>query len=131
MESKYGSTPVSPRTNLKKITPGITLLEPLSRRGQGPGLVILVQESGLVDDASITRIEHGIPSPLMKWAEESYTVVEITQLALKHEPSALKLALAELVECHTTVPKRAVGIICTKIQSVQVWLVVEALEHMH
>lgn len=113
MESKYGSTPVSPRTTIKKITPHITLLEPLSRRGQGPGLLVIVQESGLIDDASTTRIERGIPSPLMKWAEESYTVVEITQHALEHEPNALELALAELAACHTTVPKHAVGIICT------------------
>ncbi|KAG6363024.1 hypothetical protein INS49_008119 [Diaporthe citri] len=112
MESKYGSTPVAPRTTLKKIASHITLLEPLSRRGQGPGLVVLVQESGLIDDASTTRIERGIPSPSMKWAEESYTVVEITQLALEHEPSALKLALAGLEGCHTTVPKHSVGIIC-------------------
>lgn len=119
MESKYGSTPVAPRTTLKKIASHITLLEPLSRRGQGPGLVILVQESGLIDDASTTRIERGIPSPLMKWAEESYTVVEITQLALEHEPSALKLALAELARCHTTVPKHAVGIICTEMRFTQ------------
>lgn len=113
MESKYGSTPFTPQTTLKKIASHITLLEPLSRRGQGPGLVILVQESGLIDDASTTRIERGIPSPLMKWAEESYTVVEITKLALEHEPSALQLALAELARCNTTVPKDAVGIICT------------------
>lgn len=115
MESKYGSIPVSPQTTLKKITLNVTLLQPLSRRGQGPGLVILVKESGLIEDTSTTRIERGIPSPLMKWAEESYTVVEITQHALEHESSALGSALAALEACQTTVPKNSVGIICTEI----------------
>lgn len=114
MESKYGQPPVLPRTTLRRITPNITLLEPLSRRGCGPGLVVLVSESGAVDGASATKIEHGIPCPLMKWAEESYTVVEITQEALFREIDPLKLALTELAACETTEPKNAVGIISTK-----------------
>lgn len=114
MESKYSQPPVLPRTILRRITPNITLLQPLSRRGCGPGLVILVSESGAVDDASATRIENGIPCPLMKWAEESYTVVEITQEALFRESDPLKLALTELAACKTTEPKSAVGIISTE-----------------
>lgn len=114
MESKHGEPPVLPRTTLRRITPNITLLEPLSRRGYGPGLVILVSESGAVDGVSATRIENGIPGPLMKWAEESYTVVEITQEALFRETDPLKLALTELAACETTEPKNVVGIISTE-----------------
>lgn len=111
MDSKYGPPPILPKTTLKRITPNITLLEPLSRRGCGPGLVLLVSESGAVDGASATRIEHGVPAPLMKWAEESYTVVEITQEALLRETDPLEAALTALAGCQTTEPKDAVGLI--------------------
>jgi carboxymethylenebutenolidase len=125
MESKYGPLPVLPKTTLRRITTNITLLEPLSRRGSGPGLVILVSESGAVDGASATRIEHGVPSPLMKWAEESYTVVEIAQEALLRETDPLKLALTELAACQTTEPKHAVGIISAENPVIQLHMTLQ------
>jgi carboxymethylenebutenolidase len=116
MESLSLSPPPLPKTKLTGIKPGITILDPLSRRGEGPGLLVLVEESGVLGDASDTRIERGIPCPLMKWAEEGYTVVEITQISLEREPDALKLALAELAKSPVVVPKHAFGIICTATQ---------------
>lgn len=53
------------------IAPGIRLIDPISRKGRGPGLIVVVDEasSGFV-------IESGIPSPAQKWGEEGFCVVE-------------------------------------------------------
>jgi carboxymethylenebutenolidase len=56
--------------------PGLALLRPLTRKGTGPGLIVLVD-----DVAAGIHIRNGVPSPLMKWAEEGYTVIEITSQA--------------------------------------------------
>jgi carboxymethylenebutenolidase len=54
-------------------------LSPLTRRGHGPRVVFLN-----VDCDSPKDIIEGVPSSLIKWAEEGYTVVEIQQRALNH-----------------------------------------------
>ncbi|PYI20068.1 NTF2-like protein [Aspergillus violaceofuscus CBS 115571] len=57
------------------ISPTITLQPPLSRCGEGPGL-LLIRPANLVNcQANNTTLD---PAPTQKWAEESYTVVEIT-----------------------------------------------------
>ena len=61
-----------PTPQLKDVRPGILLLSPLSRRGHGPGLILLAHSS---DDP--LRIDQGVPSELVKWAEEGYTVVKL------------------------------------------------------
>ncbi|KAM6519002.1 hypothetical protein FALCPG4_012658 [Fusarium falciforme] len=61
-----------PTPQLKDIRPGILLLPPLSRRGHGPGLILLAHSS-----ADPLRIDQGVPSELVKWAEEGYTVVKL------------------------------------------------------
>lgn len=88
----------------EKLADGLTLVRPLSRKGSGPGLILL---TSTVD--SEIEIQDGIPSLRMKWAEEGYVVVEI-----KHEASssALKLALAKLDECKECEPKEKVGLVC-------------------
>ncbi|PYH99797.1 lea domain-containing protein [Aspergillus ellipticus CBS 707.79] len=69
--------------------PGVSLLLPLSRRGTGPELIMLVPDLG----ESVLAIEHGIPSPLIKWAEESYVVAAINASALKSPQQARELLL--------------------------------------
>jgi carboxymethylenebutenolidase len=111
IDSKYDVLPFLPETKLREHSPGITLLNPLSRRGHGPGLIVLVSETG-VKDASSLRIESGVPSPLMKWGEEGYSVVEITEATLTASPqAAIQTARTILEESDATQPKNAVGLI--------------------
>ena len=68
-----------PTATPSTVSPGISLLPPLSRRGHGPGLILLVPD--LADD-KLLAIEEGVPSHLIKWAEEGYTVLSIQASAL-------------------------------------------------
>ncbi|KAM7201696.1 hypothetical protein V8F33_003245 [Rhypophila sp. PSN 637] len=57
-----------------QLTPEITIQPPLSRRGTGPGLVLIVSpDLQLVGDEKTLD-----PPPLKKWAEESFAVAQIT-----------------------------------------------------
>lgn len=61
-----------PQPNLQNIGQGISLLNPLSRRGKGPGIILLVPRA-----SDVLINEKGAPSPLCKWAEEGYAVAQI------------------------------------------------------
>jgi carboxymethylenebutenolidase len=65
-----------PPPSPEAIGPGLTLLRPQTRKGVGPGLIVLVD-----DFAAGVDIRNGVPSPLMKWAEEGYNVIEVTSKA--------------------------------------------------
>ncbi|KAH8698968.1 hypothetical protein BGW36DRAFT_377039 [Talaromyces proteolyticus] len=94
-----------PVPNLIDLKPGLRLLHPLSRRGNGPGLIVLPSDEG----SSGLNLVDGVPSPLMKWAEEGYTVVEINGST---EPQGrLSTALATLASCESCVPKGKVGLV--------------------
>lgn len=99
----------SPRPQV--ILPGVTLLPPLSRRGHGPGLILLVPDS----NAQLT-ITDGVPSVLIKWAEEGYTIVAISASAIESPPVDLQQLLAigtkalkDSIECN---PKDEIGLVC-------------------
>ncbi|CAF3489930.1 unnamed protein product [Fusarium graminearum] len=85
-----------PTPQLKAVRPGVSLLPPLSRRGHGPGLVVLAPSSG-----DLLKIEDGVPSVLVKWAEEGYTVVQIDASAFKEGDSkdVLREALETMHQC--------------------------------
>jgi carboxymethylenebutenolidase len=110
MDSKYAVLPFLPETRLKQFAPGLTILQPLSRRGVGPGLIVLVSDTGLAGSSALA-IENGVPSPLMKWAEEGYTVVEVTQTALARPDDAIRWALEELRSCKTVDIQDVVGLV--------------------
>jgi carboxymethylenebutenolidase len=55
------------------LTPDITLQSPLSRRGHGPGLVLVVDHYAALEE-SATSVD---PPPLQKWAEEGFAVAQI------------------------------------------------------
>lgn len=56
------------------ITPHLTLQAPLSRRGNGPGLVLVLNHY-----AQIEKKEGELdPEPLRKWAEEGFCVVQVS-----------------------------------------------------
>lgn len=75
----------SPAVHLVKLSPGLHLLSPLSRRGHGPAMLLLT-----ADHADQLTVASGVPSSMVKWAEEGYVVAEI-------QASALKMAGAECI----------------------------------
>lgn len=104
-----------PATKIHRAAPGVNLLEPLSRKGTGPGIILVVHETGLVSDTE-ARIENGVPSPIMKWAEEGYAVVELLPEVWADASSLpIHLAIAALLRCETcddSISGRF-GIVCT------------------
>ncbi|KAF9763208.1 hypothetical protein IL306_003216 [Fusarium sp. DS 682] len=114
MDNKFSAPPVLPATRLRQPGANLTILEPLSRRGSGPGLIILVPETGKATGTTL-RIDGCVPSPLMKWAEEGYTVAEITEAGLADPEIAINQALKELESTRSAEPKNVVGIVCAVI----------------
>ncbi|KAK6439820.1 hypothetical protein LTR95_003960 [Oleoguttula sp. CCFEE 5521] len=98
-------------TKIEAITDSISLIHPLSRKGSGPGIVLLVSESGITDKSQL-RIENGIPSATMKWAEEGYCVVEVLPRAWPSGEDPLERAVDALQQASTCHPKEKVGIVC-------------------
>ncbi|KAJ4368735.1 hypothetical protein N0V83_005817 [Neocucurbitaria cava] len=99
--------PPLPVKDLRELCPGVSLLSPLTRRGHGPGIILLVPDS----DAS-TKIIEGVPSHLVKWAEEGYTVVEIQQQALANGAAdVLKQSIHTLKNNPKCEPKDKIGVI--------------------
>ncbi|KAF9890676.1 hypothetical protein FE257_005542 [Aspergillus nanangensis] len=106
-----GSTTDNPPTPLpvpqaKQLEPGLSLLPPLSRRGYGPGMIVVVPD----DAPQAISIDDGVPAPALKWAEESYTVVEIRESALDRA-GLLGRAIEELARYEQCTPKDVVGLV--------------------
>ncbi|RBR11049.1 uncharacterized protein FIESC28_09194 [Fusarium coffeatum] len=93
-----------PQAKPQAIADGITLLPPLSRLGHGPGLVILHPDS----DKHL-EIVQGVPSVLVKWAEEGYAVIEIQARALKGD--VLRTAVEALRGCEGFIKGSKIGLI--------------------
>lgn len=99
--------PPLPSPELTEVMPGVSLLRPLSRRGTGPGMIILTSD---YDDP--LAIKDGVPSPLVKWAEEGYAVVEIQARALgAGQGNLIKSAVETLNKCDKCEPKDKVGLV--------------------
>lgn len=99
--------PPLPSPELTEVMTGVSLLRPLSRRGKGPGIIILTS-----DYPDPLAIREGVPSPLLKWAEEGYTVVEIQARALTTGKGHLiKSAVETLEGCESCEPKDKIGLI--------------------
>lgn len=102
--------PPLPSPDLTEVTAGVSLLRPLSRRGTGPGIIVLTSD---YDDP--LAIVEGVPSPLVKWAEEGYTVLEIQARALTTTGTAaqqlIKAAVEALEGCEKCEPKDKVGLV--------------------
>ncbi|KAF4548408.1 Hypothetical protein D9617_28g065140 [Elsinoe fawcettii] len=97
-----------PQPKLTQLSGGSSLLLPLSRKGTGPGLIAVTPESS----ASNLDIVEGVPSPLIKWAEESFTVVEIKSAAIQKDAStALREAQDALSNCSQCEPKDKIAIV--------------------
>lgn len=99
--------PPLPTEELRTLSGGISILSPLTRRGHGPGIILLVPDS----DTS-TKIIEGVPSHLVKWAEEGYAVVEIQQQALqKNADDALRQAVDALKQNEKCTSKEKIGVV--------------------
>lgn len=68
-------------------------------------MIIVVPDS----TQSNLSIIDGVPSPLIKWAEESYTVVEIQESALSAD--ILQRAIEAVFESASCVTKEKVGLV--------------------
>lgn len=99
-----------PTPRPQTISSGVTLLPPLSRRGHGPGLIILVNEANATLD-----IVEGTPSLQIKWAEEGYAVVSITHTAFENEGTDSKQLLrnifSSLADCEECDSKGGLGLV--------------------
>lgn len=117
-EFAYGSGPPKPvpPQQPEEIAEGITLLRPLSRKGHGPGLIILAPPAAQDNNNPTTsskEIQNGIPSLRMKWAEEGYCVAQIQPHASSSSScSVLQIAVQALQDCAECEPKEKMGIIC-------------------
>jgi carboxymethylenebutenolidase len=91
-----------------QISPHLTLQTPLSRRGHGPGLILVLNHY-----APIEKSEKSLdPPPLQKWAEEGFAVAQVLSPG-KEEEFPLRRALEELgrlEEC--TGVDEGVGVVC-------------------
>ncbi|KAH7028912.1 uncharacterized protein B0I36DRAFT_245320 [Microdochium trichocladiopsis] len=101
INTKYDKLPFLPETRLEQVTEGITLSHPLSRRGHGPGFIVVVPSTGTAGPG-VLAIKGGTPSPLMKWAEEGFVTVEITEAALSASSDAVVKACAAIAACEST-----------------------------
>lgn len=92
----------------------LTIQKPLSRRGRGPGLLILTPESY----TSRTDRKALDPEPIQKWAEESFVVVNVTipEHALKAGEADLQACLESGIKALKSSPECTdsdkLGLIC-------------------
>ena len=103
--------PVVPDAPPTQISPHITLQTPLSRRGKGPGLVLVADHYALLEKSEKSLD----PPPLVKWAEEGYAVVQVLVPAKVEEDGdefPLKKAVEVLKGCEGCVFGEGVGLIC-------------------
>ncbi len=92
--------PSAPRIHLSS---GISIQPPLSRRGYGPGLILILPSLPpkpvviINEDAGLTADQLD-PDPVCKWAEEGYAVLAIEGKIEKDLGEVLKTGCSELVK---------------------------------
>lgn len=107
------TTPPAPLPSAEIVIPrpGISRHPPLSRRGSGPGLILLTTST--IYDEHVTQTGDA-PTAVLKWAEEGYTVLQVLAAAI--HPSEIGRVLTEALEtlesCTACQPKGKVGLIC-------------------
>ena len=108
-------TPVPlPSAASVQLAPNLTLQPPLTRRGHGPGLIILLPNT-------IYHLESESldPKPLQKWAEEGYAVVEVvaqdTEFDFARDVKIGIEALVALKECDETEKLGLISNLCLRV----------------
>jgi len=100
-----------PSAKLQILKPGLSLQPPLTRLGSGPGLILLTTPE--IYDEKVTQRDDA-PTAVLKWAEEGYTVFQISAEAVG--PSEIETVLDEALgafdQCDACQPKDKVGLVC-------------------
>ncbi|KAL4946415.1 hypothetical protein BDV06DRAFT_234019 [Aspergillus oleicola] len=107
-----------PVPDAHEIEPGVSILPPLSRKGHGPGMILLVPNCA----PGPLAIDNGVPSPALKWAEEGYTVAEIRESAFEHG-FALEKALEALSAHEKCLAEGGIGLV---VYAPELWEMVQA-----
>ena len=79
-----------PSAPVVKLTGNITLQPPLSRRGMGPGIILITPKDLELRNDTLDVL------PQQKWAEEGYAVVNITTGAEDSLKTSIDLAVKSL-----------------------------------
>ncbi|KAF1932456.1 uncharacterized protein M421DRAFT_417172 [Didymella exigua CBS 183.55] len=110
-EVSPASLPVAPASypSPKQISPHLILQPPLSRRGNGPGLILILDHYALVEESD----KHLDPPPLQKWAEEGFAVVQLLVPGKVEDGGEFPLdkALEVLKSCEACDYGRGVGVV--------------------
>jgi carboxymethylenebutenolidase len=107
------ATPL-PTVELKDLSAGVSLLPPLSRRGHGPGMIILLPNETPSYINGGTVCSDGIPPPLLKWAEKGFADVQVLEAALEQATDAnelFELAISELKSCEQCHEEDGIGLV--------------------
>lgn len=111
-EMKPSSPPVAPASypSPQQISPHLTLQPPLSRRGNGPGLILALDHYALIEESE----KHLDPPPLQKWAEEGFAVVQLLVPGKVEDGGEFPLdkALEALKGCEGCDFGKGVGVVC-------------------
>lgn len=103
-----------PTAELSKVDDHISLLPPLSRRGYGPGLILVLPQDAPAYPEGGTVCVNQVPPPLLKWAEEGFAVVEVREPAFKSTSRAqevLAKAVTVLEGCDKCNENDGIGLI--------------------
>jgi carboxymethylenebutenolidase len=92
------------------ISTHLTLQAPLSRRGHGPGLIIVLDSYASTEKSE----KHLDPPPLQKWAEEGFAVAQVRVPGKVDDGGEFPLekALEALRGCEGCDFEEGVGLIC-------------------
>lgn len=99
-----------PNAPPQRISPHLTLQPPLTRRGHGPGLILVLDHY-----ASVEQSENNLdPPPLVKWAEEGFAVAQVMVPGKVDEGGEFPLerAIEVLRACKECDAKEGFGLIC-------------------
>ena len=117
-EATLPSPPVGPTSypSPQQISSHITLQAPLSRRGKGPSLILVLDHYALLEASE----KHLDPPPLQKWAEEGFAVVQLLVPGKTEDGGELPLdkALKILKECDACIFGKGVGVVCEYLWAV-------------
>lgn len=99
-----------PSAKLQFLKPGFSLQPPLTRLGSGPGLILLTTPD--IYDEQLKQRDDA-PTAVLKWAEEGYTVAQLSASAINtsNVESLLSEAITAFDKCEACQPKDKIGLI--------------------